>query len=345
MDSLTQIVLGASIQGALLGRQQGRKALACGALLGTLPDLDVMLSYPDPVSLMTYHRGFSHSLFVLTAVAALLTWLVRRGWPRAPYTARRLFLTLWLVLVTHPLLDAFTVYGTQLFWPLPTAPESWSAVFVIDPVYTLPLLGAVVLALCTGLTRTARRALAAAVLFGTAYLFFGLAGRWHAEQAVQAELRRHGVTATHVLAVPTPFNTLVWRTIAKTDRDTYYEAASSWFDRTPPEMLALPLHDELSEALAHQPLHTRLRWFTNDWLRYDEIDGKLVVTDLRLGVAGYYSFRFVMAEREGKNWVMVTPRRWPSDRGGWPQLALIFKRVWAETPPLPLAAWAQEALR
>ena len=37
MDSITQAVLGASIQGALLGRWQGRKALLYGATLATLP--------------------------------------------------------------------------------------------------------------------------------------------------------------------------------------------------------------------------------------------------------------------------------------------------------------------
>ena len=78
MDSITQAVLGASIQGALLGRWQGRKALLYGAMLGTLPDLDVVIDYGDAVADMTFHRGFSHSLFVLTGVALLLTWLTRR---------------------------------------------------------------------------------------------------------------------------------------------------------------------------------------------------------------------------------------------------------------------------
>ncbi len=68
MDSLTQALLGASVQGALLGRWQGRKALLYGAALGTLPDLDVLIDYGDPVAEMTYHRGFSHSLLVLGAL-------------------------------------------------------------------------------------------------------------------------------------------------------------------------------------------------------------------------------------------------------------------------------------
>ena len=255
MDSVTQAVLGAGIQGALLGRVQGRRALIYGAALATVPDLDVLMRYPDPVSLMTYHRGFSHSIFVLTGLALLLTWLIRRYWPQAPYSGRRLFLTLWLVLVTHPLLDAFTVYGTQLFWPLASIPESWSAIFIIDPVYTVPLLLAAVYAVIAGMTRGARRFLAGALIFSTAYLGFGLVGRIAAEQRVRDAMQAQGIAVTELRAIPMPLNTLLWRVIAKTPDGHYYEVVSSWFDREPPEWLRQPLHPELGQALAGVPLH------------------------------------------------------------------------------------------
>lgn len=344
MDSLTQAVLGAGIQGALLGRTQGRKALAYGALLGTLPDLDVMLSYPDPVSMMTYHRGFSHSVFVLTALAALLAWLIRLRWPRAPYTAGRLFLTLWLVLITHPVLDSFTVYGTQLFWPLAWTPESWSAVFIIDPVYTLPMLLAVIVMAWRGPTPAVQRALSATVLFGAAYLLLALGGRWHAENKVEAELSRQGVTSTRLLATPMPFNTLLWRVIAKTPGDDYYEAVTGWLDSGPPELLRQPLHNDLGRQLADQPLLPRLDWFTNGWLRYDEINGKLVVTDLRMGMPGHYTFRFVMGERDGDRFKAVVPEQWPSARGGKTELGLILRRIVDSGTPLPLETWSRKTV-
>src|SRR5690606_18468181 len=150
MDSITQAVLGAGVQAALLGRWQGRKALLYGAMLGTLPDLDVVIDYGDAVAQMTYHRGFSHSIFVLSPLA--LAWLARRWRPHPGYSGRRLFLTLWLVLITHVLLDSFTSYGTQLFWPLETPPVAWSSIFIIDPLYTLPLLVAVLVTGISGLT-------------------------------------------------------------------------------------------------------------------------------------------------------------------------------------------------
>lgn len=309
MDSITQAVLGAALQGTVLGRIQGRRSLLYGAALATLPDLDVIIRYADPVSQMTYHRGFSHSLFVLTGLAWLLAWLVNTRWPGKGYTLPRLFLAFWLVLVTHPLLDAFTVYGTQLFWPLQTTPLSWAAVFIIDPVYTLPLLAAVLYASCQGLTRRAMQLLTLALLFGAAYLGFGLAGRMAAEQRFQAALDQQGLVASEVRAVPIAFNSLVWRVLAKTPDGDYYEGISSGFDRRAPEMQRLPRNLELAKVLADQPLHARLRWFTDDWLRYDQIGDALVVTDLRMGIPGNYTFRFTMAHRDGQGrWRVDVPR-------------------------------------
>ncbi|HCN72117.1 MAG TPA: hydrolase, partial [Pusillimonas sp.] len=129
MDSVTQAVLGASVTGVMLGRFHGRKAYVAGAVLATLPDLDVIIDYGNPIANMIYHRGFTHSVFLLTLFSLLLTWLFRLWPPTHQYSKGRLFLTLWLVFMTHVLLDALTSYGTQLFWPWLPTPTSGSSVF------------------------------------------------------------------------------------------------------------------------------------------------------------------------------------------------------------------------
>jgi len=338
MDSVTQAVLGAGIQAALLGRSQGRKALVYGALLGTLPDLDVVISHADPVSTMTYHRGFSHSLFVLTAFAGLLCWAVRARWPRAPYGAGRLFLALWLVLVTHPLLDAFTSYGTQLLWPLAVTPTAWSTIFIIDPVFTLPLLAAAIAVAIFGARGRAGRLPAWALGFCGLYLAFTVVGKQLAESRVTQALRAQGARVDAVFSSPMPLNALLWRVVARSGGD-YYEAASGWLDRGPPESLKLPLHGDLAAALEGSEQHRRLRWFTDGWLRYDAIGPDLVVTDLRMGLPGFYTFRFVMGRRS-QDWKPVLPYRYPGSRGGMPELRAIAHRIWSQDPPLPLARWA-----
>ena len=83
MDSLSQIVLGGAVAAAVVPASHRRAALAAGAVLGTLPDLDslpISLLTQDPVALMTWHRSVTHSLLVLPLVAwAIWAFFRRRG--------------------------------------------------------------------------------------------------------------------------------------------------------------------------------------------------------------------------------------------------------------------------
>lgn len=140
MDSVSQIALGAAVGVATMGRRTAPwKAALWGGLCGTLPDLDALIDHGDAVSNMTLHRAETHALFWLTLASPVLAGL-------AAVLARerdrfgRWWLATWLVLVTHPLLDAMTVYGTQLALPFSDWPWGVGSVFIIDPLYTLPLL-------------------------------------------------------------------------------------------------------------------------------------------------------------------------------------------------------------
>ncbi|QKE62777.1 metal-dependent hydrolase [Aquipseudomonas campi] len=340
MDSLTQAVLGASIQGALLGRWQGRRALLYGAILGTLPDLDVLIDYGDAVADMTYHRGFSHSLLVLSALALLITLVARRLQPNPGYSARRLFLTIWLALITHPLLDAFTSYGTQLLWPIALPPVAWSSVFIIDPLYTLPLLVAVIAGLLRGLRERPQWLAICALGVSSLYLAFTVAGKWMAEQKVEQVLAQRGIQAEQLFSTPTPFNSLLWRVIV-IDGEHYHEALVGWLDDKPPQLERIPRGTALAKPLQHSPQHARLAWFTHDVLRYDQIGDQLIVTDLRLGMTGYHPFRFIFAERRDGRWQpLANVERLPFSRGQPEHLLVLWQRIWNDREPVQLLSWA-----
>lgn len=344
MDSLTQAVLGAGIGGAVLGRFHGRKALLAGALLATLPDLDVLIGQDDPVSTMIHHRGFSHSVFFLSAFALVLTWLWRRWRPQQDYGPRRLFLALWLILVTHPLLDAFTSYGTQLFWPLRPTPAKWSSIFIIDPFYTVPLLVAVVAALLFGYGPRVRKGLIAALGWGVVYLGLSLGAKTLAEQRVLRTVAQDGIPIARVFSTPQPFNILLWRVVVQTNDDHYIEAVTSLLDSGAPERARLPLNSHLARILPQDHPLTGLRWFTDDWLRYDVIHDKLVVSDLRMGIGtGYYSFRFLLAEQDAHDgsWRIVVPEYWRRSRDV-SQLRATMRRIIHPAPPLPLQRWEEQ---
>lgn len=344
MDSITQAALGAGIAGAMLGRRLGRKALIAGAVLGTLPDLDILIDYGDPLSQMINHRGFSHSVFVLTALSALLTWLVHRWRPRDGRVDWQMFLTIWLVLITHTLLDAFTSYGTQLWWPLRPTPASWSSIFIIDPFYTVPLLVPVLLALALGPGTALRRAMAVAILMGGAYLLASLGFKHWAEARVAHHLDEHGIKHVDTFSAPQPFSILLWRVVVRTDGDDYIEAVTGVFDRRPPEFVRFASNTALSKAIDRPEYIDGLRWFTGNWLRFDAIENQLIVSDLRMGIgSGHYSFRFLVARRnpETGQWTAVTPRYWHGGPAGrdMEALKMVLRRVWQSEPPLPLQQW------
>jgi len=329
MDSLTQAVLGASIGGAMLGRWHGRKALVLGAVLGTLPDMDVVIDFGDAVADMTYHRGFSHSLFVLAGLSLLLAWLGRRFRPHPDYSATRLWLCIWLILFTHVLLDALTSYGTQLFWPLTSAPVAISSIFIIDPLYTLPLLLAVIVGLFAGMGSAGLRWQRTALVVSSVYLLSTLAGKQMAEYRLDRALALAGIETEQRFSSPTPFNTLLWRVVA-VDGDDYYEGLTSWLDDEPPELVRLPRqYSQAATALEGSRQHARLRWFTRDMLRYDLIEGQWVVTDLRLGMPGYHPFRFALARvAEDKSSSLIAETElWPAPEADFGRLADLFNRA------------------
>lgn len=174
MDIVTQAILGAAVGQAGFQHKLGRKAVAWGAVYGVIPDFDIITQVSgNPFAEQLYHRGFTHSLFFAPLVAPLVAILMTK------YTKSKDYWTwLWLIfwaLITHPLLDVFTHYGTQLLNPLSNHRFSLAAISVIDLVYSLPLLLAVLVGLKLRNHILARSLTSVTLLLTTSYLFYGIA--------------------------------------------------------------------------------------------------------------------------------------------------------------------------
>lgn len=343
MDSLTQAVLGASITGAMLGRYHGRKAVLAGAVLATLPDLDVFIKYADPISSMTYHRGFSHSLIILSILSLVFAACWRAIKPDKRYGISWLFLAIWLALVTHPLLDAFTSFGTQLWWPFTPTPTSWASIFIIDPIYTIPLSIGAFTALIWGVGPRTQTLLNWGLILSTLYLAATFGAKHWAQHKAISQLRQHGAPTSEIYSTTTPFNSLLWRVITR-DKDQHCEMTVSLLDTDPSEYVCLDHNHYLLQAVPHSEQIDRLRWFTGDWVRFDEKDDLLIMTDIRLGAAmGLQNFRFVVAEKNHYGqWETLVPYRWP-EALDFSLLKPILKRIYQQTPPLPLVDWVTKA--
>ena len=278
-------------------------------MLGTLPDFDVFIDFGDVVRNFTYHRGFSHSLFVMPGVALLIWLALRRWWAPVREAPRHWLLAIGLALITHPLLDAHTAYGTQLLWPLAVTPTSWATIFIIDPLYTLPLLAGVV-AVCGWASRpTAPTFLFAGLVLSTAYLGWTWIGKTIVERHARHSLAAAGLDYSAMFSTPAPLNSLLWRVVVLTD-EGYAEGFDSLvidegniaFSTYPSDTQALV---EAGNIWAVQ----RLRWFADDFVRADVVDGRLVITDLRMGQEPQYVFRHTVARVGNPHWEPITPER------------------------------------
>lgn len=331
MDSFTQIVLGAAVAAAIAPPQHRRAALLAGAALGTLPDLDVLpinLITDDPVARMTWHRSFSHSLLVLPLVAwAIWAWFRTRG-GRVTQAPWRWFWAMQAALVTHPLLDAFTVYGTQLLWPLPAQPTMWSSVFIIDPLYTVWLLLACVVAWFGRERRLVQPALVAGLALSSLYLGASLLAKHQVERAADRALAQRSLEHAPRFSVPMPFNILLWRVVAMTP-DGFVEGERSLVaDRGVMQFRHYPSDMEAMAHVQDFPVVQRLAWFNRGFMKAQVREGQLVLSDLRMGSEPDYSFRFAVAQQDGGIWREIPPQQlqWPWQASR--RLGAMWHRIW-----------------
>ncbi|MFP6747821.1 MAG: metal-dependent hydrolase [Alphaproteobacteria bacterium] len=292
MDSLTHIALGAVIGVAVLGRRMGpRRAAIAGGLLATLPDLDILLPAGDTVDAFVSHRGFSHSLIVQAAVTPIIAEGMVRFIAALRRQRLRAYAAVYLCLASHALLDGLTVYGTKLLWPLSMEPYATGSVFIIDILYTLPLLAAAVWALC--LRQWSRRlgmVVAFALVLSSAYQLWCFA----AQRAVAARagtlLDKAGIQGARILAIPTPFNSYFWRVIVLHD-GRYLNLYMPLFGG--PEGITVYAHPRnlaLTECLAGNRAFARLAWFSRGYFRLDRRGAEIIFSDLRMGLTPDYVF-------------------------------------------------------
>ncbi len=309
MDSVSQFALGAAVGVAVMGRRTAVwKAALWGGVCGTLPDLDSLIDFGDPVRNMTYHRAETHALFWLTLAAPLIAWAVARLHGELD-RFRRWWLAVWAVLITHPLLDAMTIYGTQLLLPFSDEPLGVGSLFIIDPLYTLPLLAGTIAAVALKSGPRALRANLAGLVLSTAYVGWSVVAQQQASSAAHAALRAQGIAAQQVLVTPAPFNTLLWRVVAMTP-EHYYEGFTSLLDRD--AAIRFDRFDRgrpLREELRGNWFVERIAWFSDGFYKMSQEGARVLISDLRMGQEPAYVFSFVVAEKRSAAQALAVPQQ------------------------------------
>lgn len=332
MDSLTQLTLGAAVGEATLGKKVGRKASLWGAALGTLPDLDVLIPMGDPIADFVYHRSFTHSFFMLGLLAPLCAWLIMRFHKWDPSLFKRTTIATILIFYTHILLDSITVYGTQIFWPFTNYPVSIGSLFIVDPFYTVPMILGLLICFIVKNKDFGLKANNIALSISTIYIVWSLIIQSYVTGLAKESLQGKTLRVERVLAIPTPFNTLLWRIIA-VGEEGYYVGYYSLFDKTNNVKFKLiPSRYDLIEKLEPIPRFQDMQRHTHGFLSIDAINDQWMVSDIRMGAenAGYV-FQFGVArDDEQGNIKPIEINRYFSERD-LSVLNTIFQRIFDES--------------
>jgi inner membrane protein len=332
MDSLTQIALGASVSETVMQNKVGRKASLWGAICGTLPDLDVFIPMGNAIKEFTYHRAESHAFFYMALATPILVWLILKIHLRTKEYKIRWLIAVFLTFITHSILDGLTAYGTQMLLPFSNNPISWNTIFVVDPLYTLPLLlGLVTLLFKRKNPVHAMRSLWIGIAFSSIYLIWSIGAKLHIQSVAENSLSNQNITVTQTLVGPSPFNTVLWRVVGKTE-DGYVEGFYSLFDES--DDIRFTSHtseNELIIPLADSWSVQRLKWFTKGFYEVNRRDQKIVVTDIRMGMSGLYFFSFIVGERTREGILPVEAVRVePEEFSGVDPLRTLWQRIWDE---------------
>ena len=231
----------------------------------------------------------------------------------------------FVVLIGSVLLDLFTIYGTQIFWPLDTTPHAVPTLFIIDPLFTLPIL----IGVSAALFLKNHRLNFIGLSLSLAYLIWALGVSVFVNGKMEEKLNEQGVPYSQFISSPAPFTTLLWRTVG-IHNDQYFETYYSLFDGDAPLSVNFyPRNLSLMKGMDEHPPVAKLENFTRGYFAMSENNGSIAMTDLRMGSEPNYVFQFRVAELEGSKNIPTKPTRLQAIRD-WSQLPWLWARIWSK---------------
>lgn len=393
MDSLTQIVLGAAVAEAALGKKIGNRAMVWGAIAGTIPDLDVLANgFMTPIDALAFHRGITHSFLFEIIAALLLGWgvfkmyqsprhkwfgivgwsilsaaigisilflggfglmktvigllflagsglLIYKRYNRTSYTTPKASIMQWqwmffLSLITHPILDCFTTYGTQILLPFSDQRVAFNNIAVADPAYTVPFLICLLIAMFLARTNPNRsRWNNAGLIISSLYMIFTLYNKTRINTIFENSLRQDHIVYSRYMTTPSILNNILWSGIAETD-SAFYFGQYSFFDKQ--KTFKLMKRDknnpEFATALEEDPTLKTLRWFSDDYFAIERKSGDSIqYYDLRFGTfrvkpsdPDNFVFKFILQENPVGKFTLLGQDDGPRDAN----MGEVFKMLW-----------------
>lgn len=300
MDSLTQIVLGAACGEIILGKKIGNKAILFGAIGGTIPDLDVFIGrllFSNEIQAMAFHRGFMHSILFAFFGAFLFGWITYKlynsGKRKETTTLKEWIWLFFLSIFTHPILDSFTPYGTQLFAPFSNYRVAFNNISVADPFYTVPFLLCLIIMMFFN-RKNGKRTwwLKAGIYLSSVYMILTIINKLYIDTVFKNSFNKAKISYNRFTAQPTILNNILWYGVAESDTQ-YHLAFYSLFDKSEvsENIITVEKNHDLID-MSDSNLQT-LTWFSNNYYNLSK--------KKKTGTYKYIDLRYPMMNPEDVN--------------------------------------------
>ena len=281
MDPISQGTVGAAFAQSTANKSNIIKIGIIGFLAGLAPDLDVLISSEnDPILFLEYHRQFSHSLFFIPLGSLIVAMLIFPLFKKS-MSLKTIYVASFLGYATHGLLDACTSYGTLLFWPFSNERVTWNNISIIDPLFTIPAL------ILIGIAIKTRKRMFSFFAIGWIifYLSLGFVQYERALSAVTELAYSRGHDADRITLKPSFGNLILWKSIYQYEEDFYVDAirivqSTTWCLGENIKVFNYEYHlPNLNKDSQQGKDIERFRWLSQDYLGYNK--EKNLVTDIR----------------------------------------------------------------
>jgi inner membrane protein len=281
MDSLTQIALGIATAEVVAGKELKNRVFLYGTILGTLPDLDVIVGKGlSPIDAVDFHRGVSHSLAFFVLMAPLLGYLIHKIEKSRLSYSKSTQMVFW-VLFTHALLDLFTTWSTQFLWPLEQR-FAWKTIFVVDPLYTLPLVISLFFIWKSKTEQKRRKLLWQGIGISSIYLMITVLLKLTAVSKFEKALKDSNIDYSGLIVKPAPLNTILWNANVKTAKG-FHLADFAFTDTGKIVFKEIEQNHTPPIEITESDDFKKLKRITEDWFIFEKIDNRWIMHDLRFG--------------------------------------------------------------
>lgn len=286
MDVVTHLALGICTTEVLLRRTPDKKLLLWGALVQTLPDIDIIpgLYLPAHQALLI-HRGFTHSLVFALVCGFILALLARQvvKRPEIPFTS--LFAFFGFQLTLHDLLDVCNSYGTGLLEPFSHQRFSINLLYVADPLFTIGLVISALILLIKPKTYLSRRKWAyMAFIISAGYMGYAGFNKNLIDHRVNDFLKTDRISSSGYFTTPAPFNCMLWYVVIDTDSSYYTGYSSVWDNAERPTTYERHLDNyALLEQVSGKHAVQNLKVFAGHYYTISRSDSDLYINILRFG--------------------------------------------------------------